>query len=145
LLKRYSHPKERWVIELRKEGKSYRQIAEEARISPRDIKLILDKYRVDDISGYSENGGNEDPNSYMSISSRAYKLYSEEMMTPTEVAIALNIEASEAIRYRDDFLQLNNRGILVKLFKELNDEGISWLLRLYAIAKIKKMSINQVI
>jgi lambda repressor-like predicted transcriptional regulator len=39
----YSNPKEKLVIELRKEGKSYRQLAEEARISPRDIKLILDK------------------------------------------------------------------------------------------------------
>jgi hypothetical protein len=29
----YSHPKERRVVEVRKEGKSYRQIAEEARIS----------------------------------------------------------------------------------------------------------------
>ena len=130
LLNGYSNPKERLVVKLRKEGMTYRQIAEEARISPRDIKPILEKYGVDDLSGYSENGRNEDPNSYMSISSRAYKLYSEEMMTPTEVAIALNIEASEAIRYHDDFLQLNSRGILVKLFKGLSDKQISWLLHL---------------
>ncbi|MGH9975035.1 MAG: hypothetical protein ACRD8Z_04265 [Nitrososphaeraceae archaeon] len=114
-------------------------------ISPRDIKLILDKYRINDISSYSENGGNEDPNFYVSISSRAYKLYSEEMMTPTEVAIALNIEASEAIRYHDDALQLNNRGILVKLFKGLSDKQISWLLRLCAVVRSKKISISQVI
>jgi hypothetical protein len=81
----------------------------------------------------------------MSISSRAYKLYSEEMMTPTEVAIALNIEASEAIRYHDDFLQLNNRRILVKLFEDLSDKQISWLLRLCAVAGSKKMSVSQVI
>jgi hypothetical protein len=141
----YSYPKERLVVKLRKEGKNYRQIAEEARISPRDIKPILVKYGVDDISGYSENERNEDPNSYMSISSRAYKLYSEEMKTPTEVAIALNIEASEAIRYHDDFLQLNSRGILVKLFKELNDKQILWLLQLCAVVRSKKMSIGQVI
>jgi hypothetical protein len=145
LLNGYSNPKEKLVIKLRKEGKSYRQIAEEARISPRDIKKILVKYGIDDVSGYSENGGNEGPNSLMSVSSRAYKLYSEEMMTPTEVAITLNIEASEAIRYHDDFLQLNNRGILVKLFKGLSDKQISWLLRLCAVARSKKMSINQVI
>ncbi len=145
MLNGYFNPKERLVVKLRKEGKNYRQIAEEARISPRDIKPILVKYGVDGISGYSENGGNEDPDSHMSISSRAYKLYSEEMMTPTEVAIALNIEASEAIRYHDDFLQLNNRGILVKLFKGLSDKQISWLLRLGAVARSKNMSISQVI
>jgi hypothetical protein len=50
-------------------------------ISPRDIKLILDKYRVNDISSYSDADiGEEDSDSLMSISSRAYKLFSEEMM-----------------------------------------------------------------
>jgi hypothetical protein len=145
LLNGYYNPKERRVVELRKKGMTYRQIAEEAKISPRDIKKILLKYRVDDISGYSENKEEVDSDSRMSISSRAYKLYSEEMMTPTEVAIALNIEASEAIRYHDDFLQLNNRGILVKLFKELSDKQISWLLLLCAVASSKNMSISQII
>jgi len=61
------------------------------------------------------------------------------------VAKALSLEAPEVMRYHDEFLELNGRGILAKLFKELGKEGISWLLRLYAIAKSKKMSINQVI
>jgi orotate phosphoribosyltransferase-like protein len=38
-------------VELRKEGMTYRQIAKEALISPRDIKLILEKYRLNGISG----------------------------------------------------------------------------------------------
>jgi hypothetical protein len=144
----YSHPKERLVVKLRKEGKSYRQIAEEARISPRDIKSILDKYRVNDISNYSDADIGEedsDSDSLMSISSRAYKLFSEEMMIPLEVAIALNIEAPEVMKYYDEFLQLNNRGILVKLFKELNDKQILWLLQLCAVVRSKKMNISQVI
>jgi hypothetical protein len=71
----YSHPKERRVVELRKEGKSYRQIAKEAMILPMDIKLILDKYRVNDISSCSDADiGEEDSDSLMSISNRAYKL-----------------------------------------------------------------------
>ncbi|MGH9985329.1 MAG: hypothetical protein ACRD8W_15420 [Nitrososphaeraceae archaeon] len=81
----------------------------------------------------------------MSISSGAYKLFSEEFMTPLEVAKTLNLRASEAIKYHYEFLELNGRGILAKLFKELGGGGISWLLRLYAIAKTKKMSINQII
>jgi hypothetical protein len=145
LLNGYYNPKERRVVELRKKGMTYRQIAEEAKISPRDIKKILLKYRVDDISGYSENEDEVDSDSRMSISSRAYKLYSEEMMTPLEVAIALNIEASEAIRYHDEFLELNGRGSLTKLFEGIGNEGISWLLRLCAIARTKKMSISRVI
>jgi hypothetical protein len=79
----------------------------------------------------------------MSISSRAYKLFAEEFMIPLEVA--LNIDASEAMKYHDEFLELTNRGSLVKLFKELSDKEISWLLQLCAVAKSKKMSISQVI
>jgi hypothetical protein len=121
------------------QGKSYRQIAEEARISPRDIKSILVKYRVDDISD-----GNINADSLMSISSRAYELF-EEFMTPLDVAKALSLEAPEVMRYHDEFLELNGRGILAKLFKELGREGISWLLQLCAVARTKKMSISQVI
>jgi hypothetical protein len=145
LLHGNSIPKERRVVECRKSGMNYKQIASEVQISVRDIKPILDKYGVDDSPKYISNNGKGDLEPLMSISSRAYKLFSEEMMTPTEVAIALNIEASEAIRYHDDFLQLNNRGILVKLFKGLSDKQISWLLRLCAVARSKNMSISQVI
>jgi hypothetical protein len=146
LLNGYSHPKERWVVELRKEGKNYRQIAKEAQISPRDIKLILDKYGVKDISGYSDTDkGGEDSNSLIPISSRAYKLFSEEMMTPIEVAMALHIEAPEAMKYHDEYLQLSNRGIFIKLFRGLSDEQIAWLLQLCAVVRSKKMNISQVI
>jgi hypothetical protein len=144
LLNGYFNPKERLVVKLRKEGKNYRQIAEEARISPRDIKSILVKYRVDDISEYTNNDGNINADSLMSISSRAYELF-EEFMTPLDVAKALSLEAPEVMRYHDEFLELNGRGILAKLFKELGREGISWLLQLCAVARTKKMSISQVI
>jgi hypothetical protein len=144
LLTGYSNPKERHVVELRKEGMTYQQIAKEARISVRDIKPILDKYRVDDLSGYSGNDS-EGSDSLMSISSRAYKLFHEEIMLPLEVAIALNIEAQDAIRYYNEFLEMNNRGTLAKLFNEIGNEGISWLLQLCAVARSKKMSISQVI
>jgi hypothetical protein len=145
LLDRGSNLKERRVVELRKEGMTYQEIAKEARISVRDIKPILDKYGVDNLSGYTSNNGKGDSESLMSISSRAYKLFAEEFMTPLDVAIALNIEAPEAMKYHDEFLELTNRGSLVKLFKGLGDKEISWLLQLCAVAKSKKMSISQVI
>lgn len=141
----YSNSKERRVVECRKLGMSYKQISKEVMISVRDIKPILKKYRVDDVSGYTDNDGNADPDSLMSISSKAYKLFSEEMMPPLEVAIALNLEAPEAMRYHDEFLELNGRGTLAKLFKEIGNEGISWLLHLYIIAKSKKIGISKII
>jgi hypothetical protein len=73
------------VVECRKLGMTYKQIASEVQISVRDIKPILDKYGVDDSSGYTSNNGKEgDSESLMSISSRAYKLFAEEFMTPLE-------------------------------------------------------------
>jgi hypothetical protein len=68
------------VVELRKEGMTYQEIAKEARISVRDIKPILDKYRVDDLSGYTDNDGNADPDSLMSLSSKACLLHHEVYM-----------------------------------------------------------------
>ncbi|MGH9982647.1 MAG: hypothetical protein ACRD8W_01675 [Nitrososphaeraceae archaeon] len=125
---------------------NYKQIASEVRISVRDIKPILDKYGVDNLSGYTSNNGKEgDSESLMSISSRAYKLFAEEFMTPVEVAIALNLEAPEAMRYYDEFLQMNNRGTLVKLFKEIGNEGILWLVQLCAVARTSKISVSKVI
>ncbi|MGI0045203.1 MAG: hypothetical protein ACRD47_15975, partial [Nitrososphaeraceae archaeon] len=109
---RYSNLKERRVVELRKQGMTYQQIAKKARISVRDIKPILIKYTVDDLSGYTaDNDGDEDDSgSLLSISSRAYKLFRDEMMAPLEVAIKLNLDAKVAIRYHNEFLELNNRG-----------------------------------
>lgn len=139
------NPKERRVVECRQLGMNYKQIATEVQISVRDIKPILDKYGVDDSSEYTSNKGmegNSEP--LMSLSSRAYKLF-EEFMTPLDVAKALNLRAEEAMQYHDEFLELNGRAILAKLFKEVRNEGISWLLQLCAVAKVRKISINQVI
>lgn len=134
------------MVELRKEGKTYQQIAKELRVSVRSIKPILDKYGVDDIADYPDGDGKENDSALpMSISSRAYKLFYEEGMTPLEVAIALNIEAPEAIRYHNEFLELNNRGTLVRLQMQVGNEGVLWLLRLVLIAKTKGMKINDII
>jgi DNA-binding NarL/FixJ family response regulator len=58
--------KEKLVLELYSQGKTYRQITEEARICPRDIKTILDK--VVKVRDSSDS---------FSVSSQAYKFFSE--------------------------------------------------------------------
>lgn len=124
---------------------NYKQIACEARISVRDIKPILDKYGVDDSSEYASNQGEEgDSKPLMSISSRAYTLFSE-FLTPLDVATTLHIGASDAIRFYNEYLELSSRGTLAKLFKELNNEEISWLSQLCAVARSKRTSIRKII
>lgn len=77
--------------------------------------------------------------------SKEKKLFYEEGMDPIEVAIALNLEASEAKRYYTDFWELNNMESLARLHKQIGNEGISWLLRLYVIARTKGISTDQII
>ena len=127
------------------EGKSYRQIAELARISVRDIKPILEKYGADNAIEYPDTDGEIlDSDSLMPISSRAYKLFSE-FLTPLDVATTLHIGASDAIRFYNEYLELSGRGTLAKLFKELNNEEISWLSQLCAVARSKRTSIRKII
>ena len=76
------------------EGKNYREIAKEARISPREIKRILDK-GSDDVQ-------EELP---MSVWAKAYKLFEEEKST-VEVAIALNLRADKVIEFYKEFCEL---------------------------------------
>jgi transposase len=98
--------RERLVLDLYyNQGKTYREISKEARISPRDIGIILNKVveekkaegskeqQQDNIS--SEKNQNQEQQQHLSLSAQAYKLFSERKI-PLEVAIALNLRESEA-------------------------------------------------
>ena len=74
--------KERMVLDLYNQDKTYREIAKEVRICPRDIGIILKK-----ASGEKEENQDKEQSS-LSPSTQAYSLYSEGK-TPLEVAIAL--------------------------------------------------------
>ena len=63
--------KDALVLALAEKGKTYREIAKEAGVSPNTIKAVLNKAGIDKST---------------SISSRAFELFSERK-TPLEVAI----------------------------------------------------------
>ena len=68
--------KEALVLALLEKGKTYREIAREAGVSPNTIKAIANKAGIDEST---------------SISSRAFELYVQQK-SPVEVAITLNME-----------------------------------------------------
>ena len=76
--------KERFVLDLYNQGKSTREIAEEARMSFRDIGAILNK-------AMEEKETSKEQAEKMSHSTQAYKLFSEGK-SPIQVAIALSIQ-----------------------------------------------------
>jgi hypothetical protein len=87
--------KEKLVIDLYyNQRKNVRQIAQEARISFRDIAAILKKKEEAEVNDGSRNdGGNGIVKSNQQKSTQAYKLYSEGKK-PVEVAIQLGFKDS---------------------------------------------------
>jgi hypothetical protein len=143
--------RERFVIELYNHGKTYREIAKEARISPRDIGVILNKVieekktkgleeEQDNINSKNHNQENEQR---LSLSAQAYKLFSDRK-TPLEVAIALNLRESEATKYYKEYWKLKQQHNLNVVYEELKGD-IDPFLRLYRLSKAKGMGVQQVV
>jgi predicted transcriptional regulator len=115
--------REALVKSLYENGKTYREIAQELKISPNSIKAILNKAGLDQAT---------------TISSRAFELYSEQK-TPLQVAITLGLKADEAINLHQEYFKLlgvneftriypeikENPWPFVKLVKLAQDEGMS--------------------
>ena len=129
--------KEKLVIDLYyNQRKNVRQIAQEARMSFRDIATILKKIN-DDGSG-NGNGigvvtkdnqqqqiGNGSSQSNQK-STQAYKLFSKGK-TPVEVAIQLGLSEKQATRYCREYWELKGLHELTLLYEERKDHLPSFL------------------
>jgi transposase len=130
--------RERLVVDLYyNQGKTYREISKVARISPRDIGVILNKVieekktkgleeEQDNINSKNHNQENEQR---LSLSAQAYKLFSDRK-TPLEVAIALNLRESEATKYYKEYWKLKQQHNLNVVYEETKGD-IDPFLRLY--------------
>jgi transposase len=117
--------RERLVLDLYyNQGKTYREISKVARISPRDIGVILkaveaktERLKQEHDNNNAEKNQQEQQN--LSLSAQAYKLFSERK-TPLEVAIALNLKESEATKFYREYWklkQLHNLNWFMKRLK----------------------------
>jgi hypothetical protein len=109
--------------------KTYREIEKLVRKSPRDIRNILNKVEPSEHS--------------MSVSSRAYKLFSEHK-SPIEVAIALNIRQPEAVQFYKEYFNLSQLHDLYRIYEEIKDDLYSFL-EFYRLTKAARMGPSQVI
>ena len=128
--------KERLVLDLYNQGKSTREIAEEARMSFRDIGAILNK-------AIEEKETSKEQAEKMSQSAQAYKLFSEGK-SPVQVAIALNIREPEVARFYVEYWKLRQLYSLNKIYEELRDD-IGPFVNLYTLAKVARMGVEQVV
>jgi hypothetical protein len=131
--------RETLVLDLYNQGKTYRQISKEARISPRDIGVILNKTLEERTEGIKE----EQQEQHLSLSTQAYKLFSEGK-TPLEVSIALNLRESEATKFYKEYWKLKQLHNLNMVYEEIKDD-IEPFLKLYRLSKGKGMGVNQVV
>ena len=97
--------KEDLVLALAEKGKTYREIATLAKVSPNTIKAVLNKAGLDEST---------------SLSSRAFELFSEGK-TPLEVAIKLNREANEVIRLHQEYFMLLGCTEFTKIYLQIKD------------------------
>ena len=97
--------KEALVLAMLEKGESYRDIAEKAKVSPNTIKAMSNRAGLDETT---------------SISSRAFELYVQQK-TPVEVAIALNLEAKEAIRFHQEYIMLLGLTEFTKVYIQIKD------------------------
>jgi transposase len=132
--------RERLVLTLYNQGKTYREIAKEARMSPRDIGIILNKVieEKNKTEGWKEEQQNnndskenkqQEQQQHLSLSAQAYKLFSDRK-TPLEVAIALNLRESEATKFYKEYWKLRELHNLNMIYEEIKDD-ISPFLKLY--------------
>jgi hypothetical protein len=128
--------KERFVLDLYSQGKSTREIAEEARMSFRDIGAILNK-------AMEEKESEEEQTQQKCVSTQAYKLFSEGK-TPIQVAIALNIREPEVARFYVEYWSLRQLYSLNKIYEEIKDD-IGPFVNLYTLAKVARMDVQHVI
>lgn len=97
--------KEELVMALLEKGETYRNIAREAGVSPNTIKMLANRAGLDEST---------------SISSRAFELYNQHK-TPIDVAIELNLEAKDAIRYHYEYFMLLGCTEFTKVYLQIKD------------------------
>jgi predicted DNA-binding protein YlxM (UPF0122 family) len=104
--------------------KSYTEIAQIERISPRDIHDIMKEEQARR-QNYKDQQHQEE------LSSKAYKLFSKGKR-PVQVAITLNLGQPEVTRIYGEYWKLKRLHILNSIYKETNGKlgGINTSIRL---------------
>ena len=121
--------KKNLVIQLHKEGKTQREIAQVARMSVRDISKIIRK-----LEGIPEE---------KSIETQALDLF-HQGKKPIEVAVELNLNAQKTSKLYKDYLKLEGFHKLVSLYEEIN-HNLSLFLKFYYIIIQNNVKPNEIV
>ena len=110
-------------------------------------KVIEKNERQEGIKQQDDNNDvekdQEQKQQQLSLAAQAYKLFSDRK-TPLEVAIALNLGESEAIKFYKEYWKLKQLHNLNTVYEELKG-NIEPFLKLYRLSKKKGMGVKQVV
>lgn len=127
--------KEKLVIKLAGEGKPVREIAKLVHMSINDICEIIRKASGDENDSESDHAKLEEkPISKLSPYAQSFYLFREKKR-PTDVVIALDLDADTVLKYYQDYLRLNGKYELVNLYHQL---GKDLHLFLHLLDKVKE-------
>jgi hypothetical protein len=137
--------KENLVIDLYyNQRKNVRQIAQEARISFRDIAAILKKKEeaVNDVDSGNGNGNNKYYSHSNEKATQAYKLFSEGKK-PVQVAIELGLREKQVDKLYREFWKLKNLNELYEIYPQIR-HCLPSFLKLHKALKKKGLNPNNV-
>ena len=117
--------------------KTYAEIAEIEKMSPRDIHAIIKEEKARRQKYKHEKQQQE-------LSSKAYKLFSNGKK-PIEAAIELNLREPEATKLYREYWKLKGLHKLNLVYEELGDENIGYFVKLCKLAKKEGYSREQVV
>jgi predicted DNA-binding protein YlxM (UPF0122 family) len=129
--------KENLVLELYyKKDYRYRDLAKELKMSPNQIRDIIRRHE-------EKNNAIANRKKELSISSKAYKLYSKGK-NRLQVAIMLNIQEVQATQFHFEYFRLTGQDELISLYARTKGK-LSLLLKLFDELVLKReMSIEQI-
>jgi AraC-like DNA-binding protein len=113
--------------------KTYAEIAQIEKISPRDIHAIIKEEEEARRQKYKQQAK----------SSKAYKLFSEKK-SPIELAITLNLRESDATKFCREYWKLKQLHNLNIVYEETKGD-IDPFLKLYKLAKRKGLGVRHVV
>jgi hypothetical protein len=130
--------REKQVIELSKQNKSTRYIAEALKMSLRDIGVIRKKYGINQGIATVKDS-NKSPNEK---ATQAYELF-DKGNNPVEVAIQLGLSENETSRYYKEFWRLKRLYKLYQLYTEI-EHCLPTFLKLHHALKKRGLNHNNV-
>jgi hypothetical protein len=114
-----SEDRKKRVIDLYfNQHKTYAEIAQIERISPRDIHAIIKEEQ-------SRRQKHKDRQQQEEISSKALQLFSEDKR-PLQVAVALNLREPELTKIYREYWKLKRLDALNSIYEETNDKLLFW-------------------